>query len=164
MKNKFLFITILFSTVAWSQKGNNQMGLAFDICNPVGAYENYHPGIGAELKGLIGVGSSSGQLSLTTGIIQFNSSGNQFAKSRFIIVPIMLGYRHRIGKVYIEPELGGSQVQYKSGNHKSGQLKFTYAGGAGILIKKIDLGIRYQIADGLGLVIFRLGYSFTFGR
>ena len=154
-----------FSLLSQAQKGNNQIGVAFEAGIPVGDFGNaVKTGFGGSLKGLLGVGEA-GQVTLTAGYTTFTFK--DASDVHFNIVPILLGYRHNFSGFYVEPQAGYGSYAFKQSGVSVSTGEFTWAIGLGYAMSGFDIGARYQAAskDGstTGLVGLHVGYNFSLG-
>src|SRR3954462_10894189 len=100
MKKVFLAICIAaISSSAYSQKGNNQIGVGVDLGLPMGDFGDFSSfGVGGYVKGLYGIGTA-GQITLTTGYQSYAAkkeikdlyAADKVSQS---VIPILVGYRH----------------------------------------------------------------------
>lgn len=176
---KFLTIAA-FSFLAlstYAQKGSDYIGLAGDLAIGSGEFgDGLGAGFGVSARGLLGVGKS-GQVTLTTGFNGFSARAQLFdidVKTKFTIIPILLGYRHNIKGFYFEPRLGvgiyGAKVDGtldgEDISEKDNQAAFTWAIGAGYATTKgLEIGLRYQSGqvESTNMAIFgvHIGYNFN---
>lgn len=177
MKKLFLAICIAtISSAAYSQQGNNQIGVGIDLGLPLGDFgDGYSFGYGGYVKGLYGIGTA-GQITLTTGYTVFPAKkvledalgADKITSS---IIPVLAGYRHNFNGFYVEPQLGygsyGTKIDGGSFSAKGSSGAFTYAVGLGFAKGGFDAGVRYQGASKDGsstsLIGFRVGYNFSLG-
>jgi hypothetical protein len=145
-----LFITLI-SACSLAQKGNNALSIMVE-----GGYagDQYDPGYGAYVKGLYGVGEH-GQLSLMAGISKFrlnNTPGQLMSTTR--LVPFLAGYKQHFYNFYIEPQIGYGELGGKQdigGDYARPSVgAFFWAIGAGVDVKRFELGLRYQGAQATG--------------
>jgi hypothetical protein len=177
MKKVFLAICIAaISSSAYSQKGNNQIGVGVDLGLPMGDFGDFSSfGVGGYVKGLYGIGTA-GQITLTTGYQSYAAKKEikdalGADKYNLTIIPVLVGYRHNFSGFYVEPQVGygsyGSKVKISgvSGNASSGA--FTYALGLGYAKSGFDGGVRYQAGSKDGsttsLIGIHIGYNFSLG-
>jgi hypothetical protein len=179
MKKTLLILSSVFamSLASHAQKGNNQIGVAFEAGIPTGDFgDASNVGFGGSVKGLYGVGTG-GQISLTSGYTSFSTKDKFLEsgeKASLGIIPILAGYRHNFSGFFIEPQVGvGIYSAHDSGNgveFNESKSAFTWAIGAGYQINKVELGVRYQSGkvneweSSLGLVGLHLGYNFSLGK
>jgi len=141
----------LASTVS-AQRGNNGLDLAIEAGFPTGDFNNFKTGVGVLGKGLLGVGQR-GQVSFTTGYSIFsqkNPPANTTVK--MAVIPLLLGYKYNWSLLYVHPQLGlgiyKGKTKIESGGTqtkiKTSDGAFTLAAGAGIQLRALDFGIRYQ--------------------
>jgi hypothetical protein len=166
-----LFPVILITSFIKAQKGNNQIGVAFEVGVPMGDFgDAAKTGFGGLLKGLYGVGTA-GQITFTTGYTHFgmkdltsDESGNWW------IMPFLAGYRHNFSGFYVEPQVGygilGAKYEYLGASASDSQGAFAWGAGLGYAKNGFDGGIRYQglSKDGtVSMIGFHVGYNFTLG-
>jgi hypothetical protein len=177
MKETILILTaiIAISFTLNAQNGNNQIGIAFDADVPTGDFGTfYKTGFGGTLKGLYGIGTA-GQITLTTGYNRFTAKGSTSnAKETLGIIPVLLGYRHNISGLFIEPQIGYGRYSDKvnvSGNSGSDNKgAFTWAVGAGYQISGFEFGVRFQSGkvkdptSSFSFVGLHIGYNFSLGQ
>lgn len=178
MKKLFLAILSigLFSTISSAQKGNNQVSVAGNISVPTGDFGDYsNIGFGGMVKGLYGVGKS-GQITLTSGYVTFSGkdvyehllSADKITQS---VIPVLAGYRHNFHGFYVEPQAGYGLY---AGKIKGGifdgtdtEGAFTWAAGAGYVLKGVDFGALYQSGHRNGTskasIGLRVAYNFPVG-
>ena len=177
MKKIILTTAIAFmSVVAFSQKGENQIGIGADVGIPTGDFgDGFGVGIGGYLKGLLGVGSA-GQMTFTTGYMTFGMK-DEFEdalgadKVSSSIIPLLLGYRHNFSGFYAEPQIGygiyGAKVEIQGSKASDSEGAFTWAVGFGFAKNGFDAGVRYQSGSKDGsstsLVGIHVGYNFSLG-
>lgn len=153
------------SLLSHAQKGNNQIGVAFEAGLPTGDFgDAVKTGFGGSLKGLLGVGTA-GQVSLTAGYTSFGVK--DASDANFTIVPILLGYRHNFSGLYLEPQVGYGSYAFKEGGISVSSGQFTWAIGLGYAMSGFDIGARYQSAskdgESTSLVGLHVGYNFSLG-
>ncbi|MET0466210.1 MAG: hypothetical protein ABW007_23830 [Chitinophagaceae bacterium] len=179
MKRLFLSIVITIITLtAKAQKGNNSIGFGADVGIPLGEFGDICTvGFGGYAKGLLGVGNA-GQISLTSGYTVFNLKSDLrqmigVDKSSVRIIPVLLGYRHNMKGVYVEPQLGLAIFSAKAsvGNVSATNSESAFAwgfGGGYAWQNGIDLGVNFSGAakDGSSdsWISFRLGYNISFRK
>src|SRR5690349_5333715 len=103
---KILLVMVVssFALLSHAQRGNNQIGVAFEAGLPTGDFgDAVKTGFGGSAKGLLGVGTA-GQVTLTVGYTSFTFK--DASDAHFTILPILLGYRHNFSGVYVEPQVG----------------------------------------------------------
>lgn len=177
MKKVFLAICIAaISTAAYSQQGNNQIGVGVDLGLPMGNFGDFSSfGYGGYVKGLYGVGTA-GQITLTTGYTSFPAKSAVkdalgLDKYSMSIIPFLLGYRQNFSGFYAEPQVGyGSYGAHAKGGGATANAstgEFTYAIGVGYAKSGFDGGVRYQGASKSGentsLIGIHIGYNFSLG-
>jgi hypothetical protein len=170
-----LLATALFTSVSFSQKGNNQIGVGADISFPIGDFgDAFKTGFGGYVKGMYGVGTA-GQVTLTTGYSSFKAKGsNDILKMTINVLPVLAGYRHYFSGLFAEPQIGyGNYTAKIKGEDedleidgKDSEGSFTWAiGGGYVFNEKLEVSVRYQSANrndsNLGLFGLRVGYNFS---
>ncbi|HWJ27851.1 MAG TPA: outer membrane beta-barrel protein [Flavisolibacter sp.] len=179
MKIALLILSLVFafSFASHAQKGNNQIGVAFETGIPVGDFgEINKAGFGGSAKGLFGVGTV-GQISLTSGYTSYSTKSKYLQsgeKETIGIVPVLAGYRHNLNSFFIEPQVGvGIYSIHDSGSSddlNDSKASFTWALGVGYKINNVELGLRYQngkVNDWISTFEFvglHLGYNFSLGK
>ncbi|HET9825206.1 MAG TPA: hypothetical protein VFP87_07730 [Chitinophagaceae bacterium] len=170
---KFLMLATILSMAffANAQKGNNQIGVAFEAGLPFGYFgKGAKTGLGGLLKGLYGIGEA-GQISFTTGYSNFSwkNLGSEETGNSWI-VPFLVGYRHNFEGFYVEPQLGygvlGSNYNLSGISSTASTGAFTWGAGVGFAKNGFDGGIRYQGLSKNGTVSvigFHIGYNFSIG-
>lgn len=145
-----LLLAFLINGAAHAQKGRNEVKLLAEGSTTL---FDPHLGWGGFVKGYYGLGRS-GQLTLTTGLIKFKSEiATGKSNTRTHLIPVLLGYKQHIGLFYIEPQAGlgemGGRVDW-GGDYSRPSATTVYASlGAGVDIKKFEIGVRYQYAKGI---------------
>jgi len=180
MKKLVLVLTVLSAAfVSSAQTGKNEIGVGADLGLPTGDFKKaYKLGFGGYVKGLYGIGSA-GQITLTTGYTTYSAKSEvldamEVDKMKVGIIPILAGYRHNFDGFYAEPAIGYGILRNK---FKSEQFDidlsestgaFTWSLGAGYVVNKFDIGLRYQSSskDGstFGLFGLRIGYNFSLAK
>lgn len=176
MKRIYLTIlgVILLSVCSFAQRGNNQIGLGAELGLPTGDFSDYgKAGVGLSVKGFYGVGTA-GQITLSSGYMLFGvktavKDALEADKITLSLIPILAGYRHNFGGVYVEPQLGygvyASRIKGGVFDSKNSEGMFTWAAGAGYCYQGLEFGIRYQSGskDGVtnALFGFRIAYNFS---
>lgn len=172
---KYLLSTcllLLISCFAFAQKGEISASIGADIALPLGDFGKATSiGIGGTAKGLYGI-SDQGDITFTLGYIRFGEKDNSGLS--WGMVPIMPGYRHTFDGFYLEPQLGLVSTKIKSklldefaglfggGAFNTSSTDFSYALGGGIMLGKLDLGLRFQGVSSAGSANFiaaRVGYT-----
>lgn len=164
-----------FTFTVHAQKGDLNLNTAAMAGLPIGDFSDaYGLGWGVSIKGLYGL-SPAGQVTFSTGYSQFGlkDSYDDNLKGSLGIIPVFAGYRHQIGQLYLEPQLGLSvnQTNLKADMGNGGSFEgsdssssFGYAASVGYLLGDIDLSLRYQgfsLSDrGLGFLGLHIGYQF----
>jgi hypothetical protein len=171
-----LLFSVLTCSVAFGQKGKNQIIPAIEVGLPVGEFDGYKTGFGFLGKLLIGFGKNS-QLGLTTGYTAFKSklTTDDF-KIKTSVVPFLLTYRYNLSALYLEPQVGyGSyttttkeEVGGTETKTTDGGGAFTWSVGAGVQVGSVDLGLRFQAGSkdemSVGYFGIHAGYIFQAGK
>lgn len=166
------FAILFVSSFAFAQKGEISASIGADVALPLGNFGKATSiGIGGTAKGLYGI-SDQGDITLTVGYIKFGEKDNSGVS--WGMVPIMPGYRHTFDGFYLEPQLGLVNTKVKSklleelgglfgtGAFNTSSTNFSYALGGGIMMGKLDLGLRFQGVSSAGSANFvaaRVGYT-----
>lgn len=178
MIKKILFLSFLvatFSTVQ-AQKGTNGLQIGARAAMPTEKLNKIaNTGFGASIKGFYGIGSTSSphQLTLEAGYNRFSLKDLPAgASGNYAAIPIYTGYRYMFGKVIIDTQAGIS-INRIAGTSSAGttasssQTGFGWAAGAGYLINKVEVGVKYHsshVKDDIYDIKFfalRLGYNFA---
>ena len=154
-----------FALLSHAQRGNNQIGVAFEAGIPTGDFgDAVKAGFGGSAKGLLGVGTA-GQVTLTVGYTSFTFK--DFSDVHWTILPVLLGYRHNFSGFYVEPQAGYGSYAYKQSGVSVSTGEFTWAIGLGYAMSGFDIGARYQSASKdnstVSLVGLHVGYNFSLG-
>lgn len=141
---------ILFNFITEAQKGNSQVELIAGLSTPD---KTYKTGYGGFMKGLYGVGKSA-QLTITAGLSLMSSKNSgEIGATDIRLIPFLLGYKQHIKNFYIEPQAGfgdlGGRVDLGGDWARPSVAAFFGAVGVGYNIKRLDIGIRYQTANGV---------------
>jgi hypothetical protein len=179
MRKQLLTIAVvILSLSSYAQKGNNALGLGADVGIPTGDFNDLCTvGFGGYLKGLFGVGRS-GHVTLTYGYTTYkvkeairNAAGVD--KLNVGIMPMLIGYRHNAGGLYLEPQLGYGiySARAKLGNVTGSDSDgaFAWAIGGGFAMEKgFDFGMSYQSLSKDGSsnswVSLKIGYNISFKK
>ncbi|MEI6946831.1 hypothetical protein V9K67_06470 [Paraflavisolibacter sp. H34] len=129
----------------YAQKGNNQLKLLAETGLP-GRQDKI--GWGVQVKGAYGAGRAA-QLTLMTGLSRFSSrEGHVQTVTR--LVPVLVGYKKNVGRVYVEPQAGygelGGKVDLGGDFARPSVGAFFWAVGGGYDHGRLDVGVRYQSA------------------
>jgi len=177
MKKLFLLTAIAcISLLSRAQKGNNQIGVAFEVGIPMGDFgDAVKTGFGGLIRGAYGVGSA-GHITLTTGYSSFRSKSEiedaiGADKITYSIVPILAGYRHNFSGFFIEPQIGygiyGGKIKGGAFETSSSDGAFTYGGGLGYEKSGFEIGARIQAASKnsstTSFIGIHVGYNFSLG-
>lgn len=175
MKKGLLVLSalLLFSYFSFAQKGEIKVGLGVDVALPLGDFGEYSKiGFGGTAKGHYGI-SEEGEITFTTGYLTFGSKeSNEFMSAKTSMIPFMPGYRHKFSGLYVEPQLGLVSLKSKvsssilegigMGSVSASTTKFSYAVGGGVMMDRLDLGVRFQGISGDGgsmsFIGARVGY------
>ena len=158
------FLVFIVSAFAFAQRGNNQIGIGAELDIPLGSFgDAYNMGFGVNVKPMLGIGTSTDQVTFTTGYSTFSGkSGTYYANQNFSMVPILFGYRHLFHSgFYLEPQLGLTSNTTKAGSIKYQETKFAAALNAGYSTPMgLDASIRYHTeGDVLSMLALRLAYN-----
>ncbi|AGA76738.1 porin family protein [Echinicola vietnamensis] len=175
---KLMIICVFLSAFTFNanaQKGDLGLNTAAMAGLPTGDFgDAYGMGWGVSLKGLYRL-NSVGQVTLSTGYSQFGlkDTYDENLKGSLGIIPVFAGYRHQLGELYLEPQLGLSvnrsnlKADFGDAGNLSGSASdtsFGYAASIGYLLGDVDLSLSYQgfslSSQGLGFIGFRVGYQF----
>ncbi|MDB5208060.1 MAG: hypothetical protein JWR72_3135 [Flavisolibacter sp.] len=168
---KFLlaFSIIATSFVAGAQTGKNQLGIGAEV--GVSTASGGGTAFGGTAKYMHGVGTA-GQVTLTTGYL-FDSEKEDGMKATASAIPVLLGYRHYFGGLYVEPQAGYISSRIKVKDEQGDELlsatdgAFGYAiGGGYAMANGLDLGVSFRNTAQKGAsggIIFRVGYNFSLG-
>lgn len=159
-----------------AQKGTNGIQVGARAVFPTEKLNKIaNTGFGGSLKGFYGIGSKSSphQVTLEAGYNRFGlkdlPSG---ASGSYSAIPLYTGYRYLLGNVVIDTQAGFS-INRISGTSSAGvkangsQTAFGWAVGAGYLIKKVELGVKYHSSDlnddvyDIKFFALRVGYNFA---
>lgn len=153
MYKHIFFITIFCILLInlQAQKGNDVVRINAEATIPI--FQNDF-GFGFSLKGLYGIGKS-GQLTLSCGVSKFNAKSTvETAKIATRLIPILFGYNHNIGNIFVEPKIGLGELYKKltiSGGYSRSSVAAVFGGlSAGYADKSINLGISFVTAKGMG--------------
>lgn len=154
MKRMFLLLLVAAGLVplARAQKGANAVKVLAEVGFPL---QDFNPGAGGQVKFLYGVGRA-GQLGLTAGFTRFTDRepvvGGDFDPTRLTTIPVMVGYRHHIGGLYLEPQAGygalNGRIDIGGDWARPSVGAFYWSAGAGYELGRLDIGVRYQGAHG----------------
>lgn len=176
MKKVLLTTLIVAFTIVYghAQQGNIEINAGIDLGLPIGNFSDvYGFGYGATVKGLYGI-SDAGQVGLTLGYQRFGLKDDydDALSGSMGVSPIFVLYRHHVGGLYLEPQVGLSvnSTNLKASSEwgdfggSASNTSLGYAAGIGYLAGNIDLSVRYQgltqSSDNLGFIGFRVGYQF----
>lgn len=154
IKKVFLLFVLTAGLVpfARAQKGASAIKVLAEVGFP---QQEFNPGVGGQVKFLYGVGKA-GQLGLTAGFTRFTDRepvvGGDFKPTRLTAIPVMVGYRHHIGGLYLEPQVGygalNGRIDIGGDWARPSVGAFYWSAGAGYKLGQLDIGIRYQSAYG----------------
>ena len=173
MKKLLLLIAVVaIALLSKAQKGNNQIGVAFEVGLPMGSFgDGVKTGFGGLVKGLYGVGTA-GQVTFTTGYSSFKwkNLGADESGSSWIL-PILLGYRQNFSGFYVEPQAGygdfGDKYKVSGQSYSASSGAFAWGATVGYAKNGFDGGVRYQGLSKNGTVSvigIHIGYNFTLGE
>jgi hypothetical protein len=147
------FLLSIFSfyiaTALFAQKGRSQLNL--EVETPVPIYQTER-GFGGFIKGMYGLGRSA-QLTLMTGISGFRSRRSiEQTITNTRLIPVLAGFKQNFQKFYIEPQAGygelGGKINIGGDYARPSVGAFFWAIGAGYDHKRINIGLRFQQAQG----------------
>jgi hypothetical protein len=168
MKRVFLaFAIVAASFAANAQTGKNQLSVGPEIA--LGLGEGEGTALGGTVKYMHGVGTA-GQVTLTSGYL-FDSETESGFKATTFQIPVLAGYRHYFGGLFVEPQAGyissGLKISYNGESESLSSGSFGYAiGGGYALAQGLDLGVSFRnVAESgaKGAIHFRVGWNFNLG-
>jgi hypothetical protein len=144
-----LLLVLLIPASTLAQRGKNQLQLILEAGFPS---SGNNTGVGGFVKYYHGVGEA-GHLTLMTGVVKFRADEQEGLKAgNTRMIPVLLGYKHNIGTVFIEPQIGygefGGRVDIGGDWARNSAGAFFWALGSGINVKQFQFGVRYQSAHG----------------
>lgn len=148
---------------AKAQKGHNEVRVVAEGALSV---PDADAGWGGYVKGYYGVGKSA-QLTVMAGISKFvhNPSAGE-VKTITRLIPVLIGYKKHVRSYYIEPQAGigelGGKVDFGGDYARPSGTAIFGALGAGIDVKRFELGARYQFSRELGSPSAGLWYNRKF--
>jgi len=168
--------SLLFSSVVFSQKGNNAIGLGGDLSFPTGDFANfYKAGPGIYGKVMLGVGKA-GHVTFTSSYSAYKIKTNfEGVTSTIGLAPVLIGYRHNFDGFFVEPQLGYAIANIKISSIDM-EEPFTDAGGniawaasiGYVFNQQVEICARYQGSGNNGTTMnvfgLRLGYNFSLKR
>lgn len=163
-----LLLVIAAHGLAQAQKGQNAVGV---VAEGGLSIPDADLGWGGYVKGYYGIGKSA-QLTATAGISQFvhNPSTGE-VKTTTRLIPVLIGYKQHfslfhIKSLYVEPQAGfgelGGKVDFGGDYARPSGGAFFGAIGAGVDIKRFELGARYQFSRETGSPESGLWYNRKF--
>ena len=160
----FTLAAFIFSFgLCHAQTGNNAVSIGVEPDFLLGSYTSYYGvGIGGNVKGMLGVGSGMGQLTLTGGYSTFSSkSGTAAAGQTLSLVPILAGYRQSCKSgFYGEAQAGLGILGTKYTGGSFSQTNFSGAINAGYCQNNFDFSVRYNTeGDVISLFALRVAYN-----
>src|SRR5688572_24803447 len=162
MKKVFLaFAIVAASFAANAQTGKNQLSIGPEIA--LSTTSGGGTAFGGTAKYMHGVGTA-GQITLTAGYL-FDSESEGEVKATASMIPVLAGYRHYFGGLFVEPQAGyvSSRAKITIDGEEFASASdgaFGYAiGGGYALAKGLDLGVAYRSTSesGTGSIVFRVG-------
>lgn len=178
MIKKILLLSIAMFTFSFvqAQKGVNGIQIGARAAFPTEKLNKIaNTGFGGTIKGMYGIGSKSSphQVTIEAGYNRFGLKNLPTgASGSYAAIPLYTGYRYLFGKVIIDAQAGIS-INSVSGKSAAGtkasdsQTAFGWAAGAGYLINKVELGVKYQSSDmnddiyDIKFFALRVGYNFA---
>jgi hypothetical protein len=151
-KQLLLLLLVVLASAVQAQKGSNAIKILGEAGIP---QKDFNPGAGAQVKFLYGV-CQSGQIGLTAGFTRFTaketSVGGDFDPTRLTTIPVMLGYRHHVGRFYLEPQAGygalNGRIDIGGDWARPSVGAFYWSVGAGFVHRRLEVGVRYLSAHG----------------
>jgi len=172
MKKVFLaFAIVAASFAANAQTGKNQLGIGPEVA--LSTQSGGGTAIGGTAKYMHGVGTA-GQVTLTAGYLTHSDDYDFLGTTvdtRTSMIPVLAGYRHYFGGLFVEPQAGYQSTSYKEsvGNQSESAStgSFAYAVGGGYaLAQGLDLGVSFRnVAEtgAKGMIVFRAAWNFNLG-
>jgi hypothetical protein len=167
MKKISLSIAAVIFTISccFAQTGYNQLGVGAEVnfLASNGYSTIYNSGMGGNLKGLYGIGSSS-QLTLTVAYSSFSGkSSSAYGDQTLSLLPALAGYRYNLsGGLYGEGQAGLAILTTKAAGFSFSQTNFAAAINVGYVISGFDISARYYTeGDVMSTFAIRLAYNFT---
>ena len=169
MKKAFLaFAIVAASFAANAQTGKNQLSVGPEVglvtASGGGTY------FGGTAKYMHGVGKA-GQVTLTTGYV-FDSETEGSLKATTSMIPVLAGYRHYFGGLFVEPQAGyiSSKATLKEDgdeiyNFSDGSFGYAIGGGYALPVG-LDLGVSFRNTaqtGATGSIVFRAAWNFNLG-
>ena len=171
MKN-FLCISFLFILVALSnsllaqfKKPGVTFGAGLYYANPQGSFKDeYKGGLGAEVKGGVGLGST--YLVATLGYAVFNArTGNEYGMLTYKPVKVGVKKYFLAKRIFVNSDIGVANLKDKSMN--SSTTTFSKGFGGGVRLLGLEAGVYYDSwgkpheSGTANSVQFKLGYNLT---
>lgn len=174
MNYKNLLLLVLFASplFGFAQKNKNFLKVSGQIAIPTGNLSDIlNIGYGGAVKGIFGFSKQPQYFTAEAGYNRFGvkdlpsgSSGN------FSSIPLYVGYRAKLGGLIFDAQTGASFNRIAASGPgvtaSDTETAFAWAVGASYEYKKVELGLRFQSAEGskdtftLRFIGVRLGYNF----
>lgn len=165
----FVFTIVAASFAASAQAGKNQLGIGPEIA--LSTQSGGGTAIGGTAKYMHGVGTA-GQVTLTAGYL-FDSETEGGFKSTASMIPVLAGYRHYFGGLFVEPQAGYISSKGKLEDSDGDEIfsasdgAFGYAiGGGYAMAQGLDLGVSFRNtaqSGAQGMIVFRAAWNFSLG-
>jgi hypothetical protein len=173
MKKSLLYVllSVCLHTTALAQQGNNKLTIGVEAGFPTGKFSNYKTGVGALASLLFGVGTN-GQITFNTGYTSFKYKGSSDdMKIKTNVIPFLVGYRYNASILFVEPRLGVGIYDVKTKidagsmntTTESSKAGFTMGLGAGIQLRQVDIGVKYQVGYPGGGAVGYFGIGVAYG-
>lgn len=164
-----VFAVMTLTAMSFGQKNSFHLGIGAEVGVPTGDLKDAaKTGFGGSVKALYGV-TESGYITAQFGLLSHKTSTDLTnvlgQEGTWTVTPLLVGYRHNFKGFFVEPQLGTSSYKLKVGGGSSSESAFTWALGAGYMMKGFEAGLRYQSAtksgSTLSMIAFRVGYNFN---
>lgn len=158
MKRKLFTTAVLFmiSFGVFAQAGKKYLQISGQLSRPTSALlEVTNFGYGGAIKWMQGFGSRKQQATLEAGYNRFPVKGlSSGVKANYAAVPIYIGYRYLANRISLEAQAGISinRIVGRNSMLSVSETKLNLGVGLGIgyIVKKFEIGARYQITDPRG--------------
>jgi len=171
---KYIFLLLLFVCIKSEIYGQRpkqfELRIVPEVSFPLGNFSQVaNTGIGGSLKGSYSF-KSPGHFLLSIGYQNFGiKTLVPGVSSRYTIIPLMLGYRHDIKRVFLESQVGAGLYRLKATNGASSatdsNVNFTYSQSIGYDFGNYELLMRYQSGSLKGsdrLNVLGIGMNYAF--
>lgn len=158
----FIFLFLCYTQIVFGQESSRRhISIGPEIGVPFGFGDVYSTGLGLSGKIIypikpaqkLSVTGSAGYFTMVPG-----KEDNELESGRFTVVPIMVGLQYPFyGSVYGSFETGLAL------GVRGTDKRFAMTPGIGLSItNNLDLGLRYHLWNGSGLLALKLGYKFNY--